>query len=94
LPNRFRVSTQVRINPTGGSSYIFQAEGSAAGLYGIANPVTFALLIGDDMGSTQVTAGTSGPARRNEFLRRTWLMETELGGDVRGLNNCATSTSR
>src|SRR5260370_39266491 len=50
------VSLQFRIVPVGGNSYTLQAEGSGANLTGISNPVTVTLTIGDDSGSTQITA--------------------------------------
>ncbi len=53
------VSIQVRINPTGGNSYTFQAEGSGANFSGITNPVTVNLKIGNDAGSTQINAQIS-----------------------------------
>jgi hypothetical protein len=52
-------SLDLRINPTGGSSFTLQAEGSGANLTGISNPVTVTLTIGDDSGSTQITAQIS-----------------------------------
>ncbi|HUY20530.1 MAG TPA: choice-of-anchor Q domain-containing protein [Candidatus Binataceae bacterium] len=53
------VALQLRINPAGGGSYTLQAEGSGASLDGIGNPVTVTLTIGNDAGSTQITAGIS-----------------------------------
>ena len=50
------VAVEFRINPVGGNSYTLQAEGSGANLTGISNPVTVTLTIGDDAGSTQITA--------------------------------------
>jgi hypothetical protein len=42
-----------------GNSYTLQAEGSGANLSGISNPVTVTLTIGDDTGSTEITAAIS-----------------------------------
>lgn len=52
-------AVQFRINPVGGNSYTLQATGSGANLTGISNPVTVTLTIGDDTGSTQITAQIS-----------------------------------
>jgi hypothetical protein len=53
------VPLQVRINPTGASSYTLQAQGSGANFSGITNPVTVTLTIGDDTGSAQLNAQIS-----------------------------------
>lgn len=53
------VAVWFRINPVGDNSYTLQAEGSGANLTGISNPVTVTLTIGDDTGSTQITAQIS-----------------------------------
>ncbi len=53
------VSLQLRIIPTGGKSYTLEAQGSGANLGGISNPVTVTLTIGNDTGSTQITAQIS-----------------------------------
>jgi hypothetical protein len=50
------VTIEVRIAPAGGNRFTFQAEGTDANLTGIANPVTVPLTIGDDSGTTTVTA--------------------------------------
>jgi hypothetical protein len=50
------VTLEVRIAPQGGNSFIFQAEGTNADLSGTTNPVTVTLTIGDDSGTTTVTA--------------------------------------
>ncbi len=50
------VSLVMQIAPLGGSSFAFLAEGSGANLAGTTNPVTIGLTIGDDTGSTTVTA--------------------------------------
>ncbi len=44
------------IKPLGGSTFEFEIEGAGADLTGTANPVTVGLTIGDDAGSTTVTA--------------------------------------
>jgi hypothetical protein len=46
-----------RIKPVGGNSYTLKAKGSGADLSGVSNPVTITLTIGDDTGSTHITAG-------------------------------------
>lgn len=51
------VSLEVEIQPLGGGSFGFLAEGTGANLSGTANPVPVTLTIGDDTGSTTVTAG-------------------------------------
>ncbi len=53
------VSLQLRIIPTGGKSYTLEAQGSGANLGGISNPVTVRLTIGNDAGSTPITAQIS-----------------------------------
>jgi outer membrane protein assembly factor BamB len=50
---------QFRINPTGPNSYTLQAEGIGASLGGISNPVPVTLTIGDDTGTTTITADIS-----------------------------------
>jgi hypothetical protein len=50
------VSLQAKITPRGANSFEFKAEGQGADLTGTANPVTLGLTIGDDSGSTTVTA--------------------------------------
>ena len=45
-----------KIDPAGGGSYTLQAQGHAANLNGISNPVTVTMTIGDDTGSAQITA--------------------------------------
>jgi hypothetical protein len=47
---------QIKIDPAGGGSYTLQAQGHAANLNGISNPVTVTMTIGDDTGSAQITA--------------------------------------
>ena len=44
------------ITPLGGTAFAFEAQGKHADLTGIANPVTVKLTIGNDGGSTTVTA--------------------------------------
>jgi hypothetical protein len=50
------VALEVRISPSGGKSFAFQAKGKGADLTGIANPVAVGLTIGDDSGTTTITA--------------------------------------
>jgi len=50
------VSLEVQIVPLGGNDFEFKAEAQGADLSGIVNPVTVELTIGDDGGSTTVTA--------------------------------------
>ena len=50
------VSLEAQITPLGGSTFAFKAEGQGADLTGTVNPVTVGLTIGDDGGSTTVTA--------------------------------------
>jgi len=50
------VALQVRLSPSGGKSFTVQAEGNGADLTGIVNPVSMGLIIGNDTGSTIVTA--------------------------------------
>jgi hypothetical protein len=47
---------QVQIAPRGTNQYSIQAEGTGADLTGFANAVTVMLTIGDDRGTTSVTA--------------------------------------
>jgi hypothetical protein len=50
------VSLEVQIVPLGGNDFEFKAEAQGTDLSGIVNPVTVELTIGDDGGSTTVTA--------------------------------------
>jgi DNA-binding beta-propeller fold protein YncE len=50
------VSMQVQIVPLGNNIFTFNAEGTGVDLTGLTNPVTVVLTIGDDTGSTAVTA--------------------------------------
>jgi len=50
------VSMQVQIVPLGNNMFTFRAEGTGVDLTGLFNPVTVVLTIGDDSGSTSVTA--------------------------------------
>jgi hypothetical protein len=50
------VSMQVQIVPVGNNMFTFKAEGTGVDLTGLFNPVTVVLTIGDDTGSTAVTA--------------------------------------
>ncbi len=50
------VSLEVQIASLGGNDFEFKAEAQGADLSGIVNPVTVGLTIGDDGGSTTVTA--------------------------------------
>lgn len=50
------VELKVKIMPLGDGSFEFKAEGEGADLTGTVNPVTLGLTIGDDGGSTTVTA--------------------------------------
>lgn len=50
------VSLQAKITPLGANSFEFKAEGTGTDLTGTVNPVTVQLAIGDDGGSTTVTA--------------------------------------
>ena len=50
------VSLQAKIIPLGADSFEFKAGGQGADLTGTVNPVTVGLTIGDDGGSTMVTA--------------------------------------
>ena len=50
------VSLEVQIVPLGNNIFIFKAEGRGVDLTGLTNPVTVVLTIGDDTGSTAVTA--------------------------------------
>jgi hypothetical protein len=50
------VALEAVIQPLGGDTYEFKAEGANADLTGTVNPVTVALTIGDDGGSTTVEA--------------------------------------
>jgi hypothetical protein len=47
---------QVQIVPLGNNIFTFKAEGTGVDLTGLTNPVTVVLTIGDDAGSTAVTA--------------------------------------
>jgi len=50
------VSLQVQIAPVGNNSFTFKAQGADANLTGLTNPVTVVLTIGNDSGTTTVTA--------------------------------------
>lgn len=50
------VSLEVQIVPLGGNDFQLKAEAEGANLSGTVNPVTVGLTIGDDSGSTAVTA--------------------------------------
>jgi len=50
------VSMQVLIMPLGNNIFTFKAQGTGVDLTGLTNPVTVVLTIGDDRGSTAVTA--------------------------------------
>jgi len=50
------VALEIRISPVSSTQFRFQAEGTAAYLSGIANPVVVTLTLGDDSGTTSVTA--------------------------------------
>ena len=50
------VTLEVEIEDWGGGSFEFKAEGEGANLTGTMNPVTVALTIGDDVGTTTITA--------------------------------------
>ncbi len=47
---------EVKIRPLGGDTFRFEAEAEGANLAGTANPVTVQLSIGNDTGTTTVTA--------------------------------------
>jgi hypothetical protein len=53
------VSLEAKIKPTGTLRYAFNAEGDGASLTGTTNPVPVTLTIGDDSGTTSVTAKIS-----------------------------------
>jgi hypothetical protein len=53
------VSLDPLIKPTGTLRYEFNAKGQGASLTGTTNPVAVALTIGDDSGTTSVTAKIS-----------------------------------
>jgi len=50
------VTLEVEIEDLGGGSFELKAEGEGANLTGTVNPVTVALTIGDDVGTTTITA--------------------------------------
>jgi hypothetical protein len=50
------VALEMSIAPSGTNSYTFAAEGRGVNLTGTVNPVSVALTIGDDAGTTTVTA--------------------------------------
>ena len=50
------VSLEVQIVPLGNNIFTFKAQGTGVDLAGLTNPVTVALTIGKDSGSTTVTA--------------------------------------
>jgi len=50
------VTMQVQIVPLGNNMFTFKAQGTGVDLTGLFNPVTVVLTIGDDFGSTSVTA--------------------------------------
>ena len=54
------VSLEVRITDLGGGMFEFKAEGENANLTGTVNPVQVTLTIGDDSGTTMVTAKFEG----------------------------------
>lgn len=49
-------SLSLSISPAGSKAYAFMANGTGADLAGLANPVTVALTIGNERGSTQDSA--------------------------------------
>jgi len=51
------LAVEIYIAPVGTNRYTFTAEGSGASLTGTVNPVSVALTIGDDNGTTTVRAG-------------------------------------
>lgn len=50
------VALQIRIAPLGGNSYSIQVDASGVNLTGLTNPVTVTLTIGNNTGTTSVTA--------------------------------------
>jgi hypothetical protein len=50
------VALEAQIRPIRGNQFTFTAEGTGVNLTGIANPVAVTLTIGDDSGTTTVTA--------------------------------------
>jgi hypothetical protein len=50
------VSLQVQVVLLGNNSFAFKAQGTGVNLTGLTNPVTVVLTIGNDSGSTTVTA--------------------------------------
>jgi len=50
------VTLRMKIRPSGGKSFAFEAHGEGADLTGTLNPVTVRLSVGDDRGSTGITA--------------------------------------
>jgi uncharacterized repeat protein (TIGR03803 family) len=51
------VTLQMRVSPAVGGSYQIQVEASGVNLIGLTNPVTVTLAVGNNNGSTHVTAG-------------------------------------
>ena len=58
------VKLDARLTSLGGQQYVFTAEGKHTDLTDIATPVTVTLTIGDDSGSTAVTASLKGQGQR------------------------------
>ena len=58
------VKLDARLTSLGGQQYAFTAEGKHTDLTDIATPVTVTLTIGDDSGSTAVTASLKGQGQR------------------------------
>jgi hypothetical protein len=58
------VHPEAHLRPLGRGRYAFEIRGRDADLEGIANPVTVGILIGNDGGSTQVTARCPPPRDR------------------------------
>jgi hypothetical protein len=64
------VSLEVQIVPLGNNIFTFKAEGKGVNLTGLTNSVTVVLTIGDDTGSTAVTAILTRTRRRKKLRRR------------------------
>jgi hypothetical protein len=60
------VSLEVQIVPLGNNIFTFKAEGKGVNLTDLTNPVTVVSTIGDDTGSTAVTAHTRDRDRSDE----------------------------
>ena len=71
------VTLEVKIEPQGGGAYEFQIEGENADLTGTENPVAVSLEVGNDGGTSSVTAEFEDDEEKEEDKEE----EDDDGGD-------------